>query len=132
MPQNIRFATAVEILVRLARIDGFKTSEELSEMIGLHPIAIRRIIARLGEAGIIKTQRGFSHGSQMIRSPHSITLGEVHRALGLPGDFAAGAATGGSLDRLNAQLSRIYRDCYHALEAALDHVTLASVIERAK
>ena len=132
MPQNIRFATAVEILVRLARTDGFKTSEELSEMIGLHPIAIRRIIARLGVAGIIKTQRGFSHGSQMIRSPDSITLGEVHRALGLPGDFAAGAATGGSLDRLNAQLSRIYRDCYDALEAALDHVTLASVIERAK
>ena len=131
MPPNIRFATAVEILVRLARTDGFKTSEELSEMIGVHPIAIRRIIARLAEAGIIKTQRGFRHGSQLIRSSHAITLGEVYRALGLPGNLAAGTATG-SLDRLNAQLSNIYRNCYDALEAELDHVTLASVIARAK
>ena len=69
MPPDIRFATAVEILVRLARTDRFKTSEELSKMIGVHPISIRRVIARLGEAGIIKTQRGFSHGSQLIRSP---------------------------------------------------------------
>jgi DNA-binding IscR family transcriptional regulator len=132
MPSDIRFATAVEILVRLARTDGFKTSEELGKMIGIHAVAIRRVIARLGDAGIIKTQRGFRHGSQMIRSPHSITLGDIHRALGLPGGFSAGAATGGQLDRLNAQLSSIYSKCFNAFEAELDLITLASVLESAK
>jgi len=101
-------------------------------MIGINPIAIRRLIARLGEAGIIKTQRGFTNGSQMIRSPHSIMLGEVYRALDLPGHFVAGAATGGPLNRVNAQLSKLHSSCYDALKAELDHVTLASVIKRAK
>jgi DNA-binding IscR family transcriptional regulator len=50
----------------------------MSEMIGIHPIAIRRIIARLSEAGIVKMQRGFGHSSQMIRYRHSVTLLGIH------------------------------------------------------
>jgi DNA-binding IscR family transcriptional regulator len=104
----------------------------LSDMIGVNPIAIRRLIARLSEASILNTQRGFGHGSQLIRSSHTITLGEVYRALDLPGEFVAGSSSGKSLDRLNAQLSMIYTNCHDALEAKLDHVTLASVVESAK
>jgi Rrf2 family protein len=126
------FCHAIEILARLARTNGFKTSDELSEMIGIHPIAVRRVIARLSDAGIIKTQRGFGHGSQLVRSSDSITFGEVYRALNLPSDFVAGSSTGGSLDRLNAQLSAIFTNCHDALEAEFDRLKLASVIESAK
>jgi Rrf2 family protein len=131
MPANTRFVTAVQVLVNLAQTDGFKTSEELGEMIGAHPIVVRRIIARLGHARVIKTRRGFRHGSQMIRSPFSITLGEIYRALKLRDEFFSGAATGRALSRLNVVLAEIHTDCQDAFETELDHVTLASVMKMA-
>lgn len=73
---------ALRALMRLAGepTRSFATNEIATEFrISRNHLA--KVVRDLADAGIITTQRGAGGGFSLARSPHSITLGEVVRAL---------------------------------------------------
>jgi Rrf2 family transcriptional regulator, nitric oxide-sensitive transcriptional repressor len=73
---------ALRALMRLAGepTRSFATNEIAAEF-GISRNHLAKVVRDLAEVGIISTQRGAGGGFSLARSPHSITLGEVVRAL---------------------------------------------------
>lgn len=73
---------ALRTLMRLAGepARSFATGEIATEF-GISRNHLAKVVRNLGESGFITTQRGVGGGFALARSPESITLGEVVRAL---------------------------------------------------
>ena len=82
MPSNSRFPVAVHVLTALAYKDGESlSSSRLAASVRTNPVVIRRLLIRLGKAGLVETQVGKSGGVQLARRPESITLLDIFRAV---------------------------------------------------
>ena len=55
-------------------------SETLAQSIRTNPTFVRRLMARLTQAGLVESKRGKSGGVQLSRCPDEITLGEIYEA----------------------------------------------------
>jgi DNA-binding IscR family transcriptional regulator len=75
MSGNSRFPVAVHVLTALAYRDGESlSSTRLAESVRTNPVVIRRLLIRLGKAGLVEAQVGKSGGVRLARRPESITL----------------------------------------------------------
>jgi len=82
MSQNTRFAVAVHVLTALAYRDGESlSSARLAASVRTNPVVIRRLLIRLGKAGLVQAQVGKSGGVRLARRPESITLLDIFRAV---------------------------------------------------
>jgi Rrf2 family protein len=82
MSGNSRFPVAVHVLTALAYRDGESlSSTRLAESVRTNPVVIRRLLIRLGKAGLVEAQVGKSGGVRLARRPESITLLHVFRAV---------------------------------------------------
>lgn len=61
---------------------GCVTSDSLATSVGTNPVVVRRILARLQEAGLIVSKRGPGGGSVLARDPKQITLRQLYEAVG--------------------------------------------------
>jgi Rrf2 family protein len=138
MRESCRFSMAVHALTVLAHRAreghvGPMTSAEMAESINTNPVIVRRLLAALGQAGVIETRPGNGGGAWLAREPSRITLDEVHRAVEPDGGLIAihdnpneecpvGAAIGGvlatAIERAEA-----------ALHATLAGITLADMVQ---
>jgi DNA-binding IscR family transcriptional regulator len=66
------------------------TSEELGPMLKMNPVLVRRTIAGLREAGIVRSEKGHGGGWTLARTLDSVTLADVYAALNLPAPFSIG------------------------------------------
>jgi DNA-binding IscR family transcriptional regulator len=66
------------------------TSEELGPMLKMNPVLLRRTIAGLREAGIVRSEKGHGGGWTLARALDSVTLADVYAALKLPAPFSIG------------------------------------------
>lgn len=79
---NTHFAVAVHILVFLAEQGGAPvTSEAIAGSVGTNSSFVRRILARLGRAGLTAGQEGAKGGTLLARAPEAISLRDVYRAV---------------------------------------------------
>ena len=87
---NCRFAFAVHVLSVMAlKRDEPLTSQALSLSVNTNPVVIRRLLADLRAAGLVRTQRGQGGGSVLACAPTEISLCAVYRAaVGVPTLFA--------------------------------------------
>lgn len=82
MAKNCRFAVAVHVCAILALQDGeAATSEWIASSVNTNPVVVRRILSALAKAGVVKSQRGISGGSVLLRSPEAITLLDLYKAV---------------------------------------------------
>jgi Rrf2 family protein len=82
MPASCQFAIGVHTLALLAQNpDSFLTSNEIAESTMTHPVAVRRIVAGLSEAGVVETQKGPGGGARLARLPRQITLADIYKAV---------------------------------------------------
>src|SRR5437773_1931483 len=82
MSTNSRFPVAVHVLTALAYCDGESlSSSRLAASVGTNPVVIRRLLIRLGRAGLVETQVGKSGGVLLAKRPQSITLLDIFRAV---------------------------------------------------
>lgn len=93
MRQDARLPMIVHALLHLARLDVAVTSEELAPRMNLHPVVLRRAMAGLREAGIVRAQKGHGGGWMLARALEAITLEDVYVALGITRLFAVGRRT---------------------------------------
>lgn len=82
MSKSCRFAFAVHVTAVLA-LNGEKpcSSEWLAGSVNTNPVVVRRLLSALSKAGLVRSVRGSQGGSVLARSPETITLLEISRAV---------------------------------------------------
>lgn len=82
----------LHLLIHMARAEGPLTSEAAAVMLDTNPVVVRRTMAGLREAGYVSSVKGHGGGWSLTRGLESITMLDVHRALGDNRIFALGPA----------------------------------------
>lgn len=77
-----RFAASVHIISILAYHAGeLMTSEFLAKSVRTNPTVVRRLLAKMVEAGLIESFKGKSGGVRMVKSPKEISLKDIYQAV---------------------------------------------------
>lgn len=58
-----------------------RTSSDIAAHMGTNAVVVRRVLGRLREAGLLKSEKGHSGGWQLARAPEKITLADVYTGL---------------------------------------------------
>ncbi|WP_256843550.1 Rrf2 family transcriptional regulator, partial [Pseudomonas aeruginosa] len=75
---------ALHVMAHLVGQDGPRTSEQLASCLPTHPVVIRRLLAQLHRAGVVRSARGHGGGSHLARDAATITLHDIYLAVGAP------------------------------------------------
>lgn len=94
------------------------TSAEMSDVLDVHPVVLRRLLGVLRSDGILEARSGPKGGWAIARDPATITLGRVYRALSGELEVVTPAGLDDALTRAE-----------EAYAATLDGVTLASLMD---
>ncbi|BCG59466.1 Rrf2 family transcriptional regulator [Paenibacillus sp. URB8-2] len=81
MAQVKRFGYGLQALIILASQEEQYSSAEMAGQIRCEPTALRKILARMTEAGIIEVKLGRGGGYRLAKRPETITLSEVYRSV---------------------------------------------------
>lgn len=128
---NTQFAVAAHVLTLLASPAAeLQSSEVMATSVGTNPVHIRRVLARLREAGVVASRPGPHGGWELLREPEQITLADVWRIV--HGDDQVLGVHEASPDcvlgrRIQADLEDIDRRALAAIEEELEATTLADL-----
>lgn len=90
MKRDMRLSAALHALLHMAEQDEPMTSAELALCMSTNPVVVRRTMAGLREAGIVRSSKGAGGGWEMARALGAVTLEDVYNALGAPQLLALG------------------------------------------
>jgi Rrf2 family protein len=125
MKHDSRLSVALHVLLHMSETEGAVTSGALGPMMKTNPVVLRRTMAGLREAGIVRSEKGHGGGWSLARALDAVTLGDVHDALGMSSPFqienreqrptclleqAVNRALGGALAEAEALLLRRLRE----------------------
>lgn len=112
------------------------TSEDLAKSMQTNAVVIRRTMAGLREAGIVRSEKGHGGGWLLVGRPDRVTLEHVYDALGMPTIFAMGNHTEspGCLveQAVNHAMGEAFLAAEKLLVARLHAVTLADLAKDVK
>jgi Rrf2 family protein len=96
------------------------TSEQLARaMNGTHAVVVRRTLAGLREAGFVTSEKGHGGGWSLARPLASVSLLDVHRALGEPALIALGHGSGSPSCLVEQAVQHALNDTLREAEALL-------------
>jgi Rrf2 family protein len=134
MAANSQFSIAVHVLAVLARHRGETvSSERLAASVNTNPVVIRRILGRMGRAGLVASKKGASGGASLSISADRITMADVYRSVecgevfslhGRPPDPDCPVGR-----NIEAVLCRIQKEIDKTVVEKLSGQTLADVLE---
>lgn len=90
MKRDSRLSSVLHALLHMAEQEGPVTSETLAQCLGTNPVVVRRTMGYLREAGIVTSDRGHAGGWRIHADLGTVTLRQLHEALGEPTMFAIG------------------------------------------
>ena len=113
------------------------TSDELAKSIGTSPVVVRRVLAKLGRAGLVSSKRGAGGGSRLAMEPADINLRMVYEAVREPdatllrrhdgvGDECAVAPA------IKDYLDELYSEAERALLERLEQVAMTEMFEEVR
>ena len=76
-----QFALALHTLIVLARTPGSSTSNTLAGRVNTHSSCVRRMLATLGQAGLVEAMEGREGGYRLAVAADRITLKDVYCAV---------------------------------------------------
>jgi Rrf2 family protein len=76
-----QFALAIHTLVLLARSPETATSASLAGSVNIHATCVRRVLATLGQAGLVKAAEGRDGGYRLAQPAAEITLADIYAAI---------------------------------------------------
>lgn len=133
--RNTQFSVAVHLMAGLGArgCSQGAPSRTLAESVNTSPSFVRRVLAKLSKAGLIRTTTGKNGSCAVARDPKTITLLDIYRAVGAPEAFAihehpakpSCPISCGIKDSLQKVLDRTQA----SLEADLKKTTLAGLIK---
>jgi DNA-binding IscR family transcriptional regulator len=119
----------LHVLLHMARHDGPMTSDMIARMLGTNPVVVRRTMAGLRNAGYVRSEKGHGGGWVIAKDLETVSLLDVHRAVGGPRLFAIGVgeATSGCLveEVVNKAVEDTLREAQELLLARFGAVSLA-------
>ena len=86
MKRDSRLSGVLHVLLHMAEMNGPVTSETMARAMQTNPVVIRRIMAGLREAGLVRSEKGHGGGWTIGRPLSEITLRDIYDALGRPED----------------------------------------------
>lgn len=129
MKRDSRLSGILHVLLHMAEEPGPTTSERLATVLDTNPVVVRRTMAGLREAGLVRSERGHGGGWTVARALDEITLLDIHAALGSPGLLSIGNRTeapGCLVERaVNAAIDESCRAAEALLLERFGRVTLA-------
>ena len=90
MRQDSRLSVALHVLLHMSEMDQAVSSETLGSMVDANPVVLRRTMAGLRDAGILRSDKGHGGGWSIARDLGSVTLADVYEALGTTHLFGIG------------------------------------------
>lgn len=88
MKRDSRLSVALHVLLHMSETGGVVTSGVLGPMMKTNPVVLRRTMAGLREAGIVRSGKGHGGGWSLARALAAVTLGDVYDALGMSAPFS--------------------------------------------
>jgi Rrf2 family protein len=130
MKRDSRLSITLHALLHMAERQTI-TSEELAACLSTNPVVVRRTMAGLREAGLVRSEKGHGGGWSLVRDLATISLADVHAALGEPPVFAIGNRTeapGCVVEQaVNAAMDGALRDAEALLMQRLERISLADL-----
>lgn len=131
MKHDSRLSSTLHALLHMAASERPMTSETLAACMGANPVVVRRTLAGLREAGLVRSEKGHNGGWTIACDLGSVTLRDVHEALGEPALFAVGNRNEASQCLVEQSVNAVLDDAFEAAEALLmqrfGRVTLAAL-----
>lgn len=133
MKRDSRLSSVLHALLHMAEQEGPMTSDTLAQCMGTNPVVVRRMMGFLRDAGLVDSARGHAGGWQISKPLTSVTLRDLHEALGEPAIFAIGNRneTPECLveQSVNHALDGAFADAEALLLKRFEDVTLAELSE---
>jgi Rrf2 family protein len=118
MRRDSRLSVALHALLHMAHA-GLLTSEEMAAQGETNPVVIRRTMAGLRAAGIVRSEKGHGGGWSLVQSLDEITLYDVYEALGEPTILAVSNRTESPGCAVEKAVNRALAGSFEAAEALL-------------
>ena len=90
MKSDNKLSSILHVILHLAEHNQAMTSDTLALYLKTNPVVIRRMMAGLRQAGLVKSVKGHGGGWTMAKPLTAISLHDVYQALGAPRLFAQG------------------------------------------
>jgi DNA-binding IscR family transcriptional regulator len=87
MKRDSRLSVALHVLLHMSEAGGVVTSAALGPMMKTNPVVVRRTLAGLRRAGIVRSEKGHGGGWSLGRALDAVTVGDVYDALGMSAPF---------------------------------------------
>ncbi|WP_163850271.1 RrF2 family transcriptional regulator [Pseudooceanicola aestuarii] len=133
MKRDSRLSTVLHGLLHMAQADMAMTSDVLAACMGTNPVVVRRNMGLLRKAGIVSSTKGHSGGWRIVADLDTITLRDLHDALGEPAVFAIGirnAQTECLVEQaVNAALDETLTEAEALLLRRFETITLGQLAE---
>lgn len=84
MRRDGRLSGVLHVLLHMADARGPTTSARLARAMGAHPVVVRRVMAGLREAGLVRSEKGHGGGWSLACDLARTTLLDIYRAVGSP------------------------------------------------
>jgi DNA-binding IscR family transcriptional regulator len=131
MKRDSRLSSVLHGLLHMADHDGPMTSEMLAKCMRTHPVVVRRTMGALREAGLVASERGHAGGWRIVADLRTVSLRQLHEALGEPAIFAIGNRNENPSclveQAVNATLDQAISDAEALLLGRFAEVTLADL-----
>ncbi|MCV0396173.1 MAG: Rrf2 family transcriptional regulator [Rhizobiaceae bacterium] len=131
MRRDSRLSGILHVLLHMAERDGPATSEELARAMRTNPVVVRRVMAGLRAKGLARSAKGHGGGWTLSRDLKTVTLRDVHEALGCPSLLAIGNRDDAPdclvEQAVNAALGRAFDEAEALLLERFGAVTLAEI-----
>jgi Rrf2 family protein len=138
MANNIQFSMAVHLLAGLAcgcDQEGV-TSGHLAASVNTSASFVRRTLAKLSKAGLVKTATGKAGACWLARDAKHISLQDVYRAVDAPKAFAIHDYSEQKACfvscHIKTALERALAKTQEAMEASLAEISLAKIVSDVK
>lgn len=84
MKRSGKLSLALHSLGHLALTDGPMTSEAIAALNHTHPVVVRRVLGRLRDAGLLRSEKGHAGGWRLALPPEQISVAQVYAAIDEP------------------------------------------------
>ena len=133
MRADSRLSATLHALLHMAEQGRAMTSAELALCMNTNAVVVRRTMAGLREAGLVRSEKGHGGGWTLAGDLSSVTLRQIYDALGAPRLLAICIHLENPTclveQAVNRALGAAFRDAETMLVARLGDVTLAALAE---
>lgn len=131
MKRDSRLSSVLHALLHMAEHDGPLTSETLAQCMNTNPVVVRRTMGLLRDVGIVRSAKGHTGGWTIAADLRTVTLRQLHEALGEPAVFAIGNRNEVPECLVEQSVNSVLDDAFAEAEALLlqrfQNVTLADL-----